>query len=907
MAIDKIFNDKNVDGIADNIFNAVNNSVSEVKQMQQRKAAENAQMVVQSLKKIDTDIREKYDNVATTLEKRIITIKDGRDGSNGKDGRDGKDGKAGRDGKDGKQGLQGPKGQDGLDGIDGVSVTNANIDFDGSLIINLSSGVQINAGEVVSPELEKKIIAVTKTGGSSGAMGDVRGPASSTDNAVSRFDSTTGKLIQNSVVIIGDTGNVSGVGTLNTSGGAVIEGLTVGLGAGAVSTNAVFGRNALFVNSTGSQNTAIGDSTLISSVGNGNTAVGSTALISVTGNNNTGLGNAALQSATGNKNTGIGFEAGYSITSGSNNVVIGGYSGAAAPISATGSNYIVLSDGAGTVRQVIDSSGNLGINTTAPSAKLDVAGNTIISTTDNTNAALRITQTGAGNALLVEDAANPDSTPFVIDATGRVVVGNTTSVNSPNYAGTQIPTLIQVQSALAYDGASLQNYVAGSGSAGLTFAHSRSGVLGTQTILNNNDRMGAVIFSGSDGTAFIQGAQIDAFVDGTPGTNDMPGRLVFNTTADGSDTPTERVRITSTGNIGIGTTSPVAKLEVAGTNNSTWSVTASITGTTMTVTAVASGTIAVGDLVFGSGLQAYTRVTAFGTGTGLTGTYTVSVYQTVPSGTVLGSSTYANTLIRITDTDTSQAINQPAGGLQFFTSDSSSPTAGVGAYVVALAEDSTPDTALVFGTRAETGGGVDANERMRIDPAGNVGIGTGYPNANLEILNASNATLRITAGNTSSSIIQLGDTDDGNVGEITYSHSTNSMAFDTNDVERMRIDSSGNVLVTNAAGLGYGTGAGGSVTQLTSRTTGVTLSKPTGAITMFSAAGSATAATFTVTNTLVAATDTIILNQKSGTNLYVLLVTAVAAGSFNVTFYTTGGVATDAPVINFSLIKGVAA
>ena len=122
-----------------------------------------------------------------------------------------------------------------------------------------------------------------------------------------------------------------------------------------------------------------------------------------------------------------------------------------------------------------------------------------------------------------------------------------------------------------------------------------------------------------------------------------------------------------------------------------------------------------------------------------------------------------------------------------------------------------------------------------------------------------------------------------------------------------KIFASNGVLVTSPAGLGYGTGAGGSVPQLTSRTTGVTLSKPSGAITMFSAAGTATAATFTVTNTLVAATDTIILNQKSGTNLYVLLVTAVAAGSFNVTFYTTGGTATDAPVINFSLIKGVTA
>ena len=118
----------------------------------------------------------------------------------------------------------------------------------------------------------------------------------------------------------------------------------------------------------------------------------------------------------------------------------------------------------------------------------------------------------------------------------------------------------------------------------------------------------------------------------------------------------------------------------------------------------------------------------------------------------------------------------------------------------------------------------------------------------------------------------------------------------------------GSVLASGATGgLGYGTGSGGTVTQGTSRTTGVTLSKNNGAITMFSAAGSAIAATFTVTNTLVAATDTIILNQQSGTNLYVLLVTAVAAGSFNITFYTTGGVATDAPVINFALIKAVTA
>jgi hypothetical protein len=115
------------------------------------------------------------------------------------------------------------------------------------------------------------------------------------------------------------------------------------------------------------------------------------------------------------------------------------------------------------------------------------------------------------------------------------------------------------------------------------------------------------------------------------------------------------------------------------------------------------------------------------------------------------------------------------------------------------------------------------------------------------------------------------------------------------------------LVVNGTGGVGYATGAGGAVTQGTSRTTGVTLNKTSGAITLFSAAGSATAATFTVTNSTVAATDVIILNQKSGTDLYDLMVTAVAAGSFNISFRTTGGTTTEQPVFNFAVIKGVAA
>ena len=98
------------------------------------------------------------------------------------------------------------------------------------------------------------------------------------------------------------------------------------------------------------------------------------------------------------------------------------------------------------------------------------------------------------------------------------------------------------------------------------------------------------------------------------------------------------------------------------------------------------------------------------------------------------------------------------------------------------------------------------------------------------------------------------------------------------------------------------------VTQGTSRTTAVTINAACGAITMYTAAGSATAASFTVNNSYVAATDTVVLSVKtSTTNLYVVGVTAMGSGSFQITFFTTGGTTSDTPVINFSVIKAVAA
>lgn len=186
-----------------------------------------------------------------------------------------------------------------------------------------------------------------------------------------------------------------------------------------------------------------------------------------------------------------------------------------------------------------------------------LSGNAIISVTDNTNAALRITQLGTGNALLVEDSTNPDASPFVINASGFVMAGSTVNIDNA-----QIQTFNGAQTNFRWNAASTgpSSYL----------KKSRSATIGLYSIVNSGDTLGALRWAGDDGVTFIDGASIIGQVDGTPGTNDMPGRLVFSTTADGASSPTERMRIDSSGVI---------------------SYTGSLTVSAYTETIVASGTV----------------------------------------------------------------------------------------------------------------------------------------------------------------------------------------------------------------------------------------------------------------------------------------------------------------------------
>ena len=116
----------------------------------------------------------------------------------------------------------------------------------------------------------------------------------------------------------------------------------------------------------------------------------------------------------------------------------------------------------------------------------------------------------------------------------------------------------------------------------------------------------------------------------------------------------------------------------------------------------------------------------------------------------------------------------------------------------------------------------------------------------------------------------------------------------------------GGLIETSGNGIGYSTGAGGTVTQSTSRTTGVTLNKPSGQITLFSQALAAGAAnTFVLTNSTIAANDFILLNHFSGGTLgnYVFAANT-SAGQANVTVRGITTVTAEAPVIQYVIIKG---
>lgn len=136
-----------------------------------------------------------------------------------------------------------------------------------------------------------------------------------------------------------------------------------------------------------------------------------------------------------------------------------------------------------------------------------------------------------------------------IDSSGRLLVGTSTARSNVN--GGTPTTQIETATGSVSTGLSVINNSSSGFTARLALGFTKGNSVGSVTSVANSDVLGYLSYVGADGTNLIEAARIETQVDGTPGTNDMPGRLIFATTADGSSSPTERLRITSAGRMQV--------------------------------------------------------------------------------------------------------------------------------------------------------------------------------------------------------------------------------------------------------------------------------------------------------------------------------------------------------------------
>ena len=230
----------------------------------------------------------------------------------------------------------------------------------------------------------------------------------------------------------------------------------------------------------------------------------------------------------------------------------------------------------------IDSSGNVGIGATSLNNKLEVNGNQVLlangqlkfADAGNSHVGVIKNSGASGNGQLEFLTGSTPTEAMRIDSSGRLLIGTSSSrTNFGSGIGTS-PSL-QIEGTSASTGAFglIRNANSATAAAYLQLGKTRGTSNGSNTIVQNGDRLGYISFSGANGSNLVEAAGIESFVDGTPFSDsdatDMPGRLVFSTTADGSGTPTERLRIDSSGNVGIGESSPDTKLHVtSNVNNS---------------------------------------------------------------------------------------------------------------------------------------------------------------------------------------------------------------------------------------------------------------------------------------------------------------------------------------------------
>ena len=247
---------------------------------------------------------------------------------------------------------------------------------------------------------------------------------------------------------------------------------------------------------------------------------------------------------------------------------------------AGGHSFEIRGDGWSSDRFLtLTQTGKLGVNNTNPNAYdqfvVSGTGNVIAANSTSGYAGIGFYESGTGRFYLrTLDGSNGlafyrDNTneALRIDSNGRTLFSRSGLTASRN-VGTKTGE-IQIASSGNSSAFTMIGFSNDAAAPHLMFGKSRAGNATGSTIVKEGDRLGEIAFCGADGTDIDSfGAAIKVFVDGTPGANDMPGRLSFFTTLDGYSSPTERMVIKNDGNIGIGLTNPDVELDINGDSSS---------------------------------------------------------------------------------------------------------------------------------------------------------------------------------------------------------------------------------------------------------------------------------------------------------------------------------------------------
>jgi hypothetical protein len=391
---------------------------------------------------------------------------------------------------------------------------------DGQLLIGNTTGntlskATLTQGTGITITNGNGTITIAASGG--GGSGDVVGPASSTDNALARFDTTTGKLLQNSVGILSDTGAISGLTDISASGSVTLSGGTANgvtyLNGSKVLTSGsglVFDGTNLGVGVTPSAWGASWKSASINTVG---------ALASTTGV--TRLYHNAYNNDSNNIYRTTASASMYSQD--------GAHSWFVAPSGTAGANITF------TQAMTLDADGDLGIGTSSPAAKLHIVSTTLPQlriefnssyyTTISNNGTLNVVDSGTSNKWVFQRNGAEQAT---LDASGNLGLGVTPSAWNTSYKALQV-------------GASAVLWSTGTGGARL----------GVNYFLNSADSLRYI--SSNVATDYRQSNGEHQFFTAASGT------------AGNTITFTQAMTLDASGNLGVGTTSPLRKLTSGGT------------------------------------------------------------------------------------------------------------------------------------------------------------------------------------------------------------------------------------------------------------------------------------------------------------------------------------------------------